>query len=369
MCVGSTDWRPPWSSTNGPMTWTISSLRIMSAESAHLSNSIYIRRLRFTDGTEVPIEPAAVVVVVGPNNAGKSQTLASISIALGLESGGRGYSPCRVEMVGEPSLKEALLNWATNRAPRISAHGREQILIGNTRAPSDQLEEWFEKHCGRRGQEMPIFGRGLAIKYDVGTRLGIMNPCGPTDNPRSADAPVTARLHHDPTAPRRLSEITSDAFGKGIVFDTHSGGKWTLRLGQLDPPESDEFGRQSNEYRRQVEQLPAVYEQGDGLRSFVGLAAAVLTGELYFAVVDEPEAFLHPPQAQRLGRTLVAEKPHHAQLFVSTHDPNLLRGIMDAAKEKSVSVIRVSRAGELRTRATLLDAEVTKQLWDTPLLR
>lgn len=209
-------------------------------------------------------------------------------------------------------------------------------------------------------------GPALALRYSVEERLKLMEPSPPYDNPLAAG--ITARLHEHDDAPGVLDALTRETFGEGIVFDAFSGGKYTLRLGESSPRATDRFGRVSNEQRKEVGALPAVHEQGDGMRSFVGLVAAILTAKAHVVVVDEPEAFLHPPQAAALGRALVSKKAAHTQLFVTTHDANLLRGILDSASG-DVTVVRLDRGGSQVTSATLLDSSFTRRLWESPLLR
>jgi hypothetical protein len=88
-------------------------------------------------------------------------------------------------------------------------------------------------------------------------------------------------------------------------------------------------------------------------------------------LVDEPEAFLHPPQARHLGRILVgygAEgHPAHKQLFLATHSGDVLRGALDS-ESKRVRVLRLRRSGDVNVTRELSNAEVAK-VWSDPLLR
>jgi len=46
--------------------------------------------------------------------------------------------------------------------------------------------------------------------------------------------------------------------------------------------------------------LPQVQEQGDDVKSFVGMLLAITATEYPLLLIDEPETFLHPPQAYLL---------------------------------------------------------------------
>ncbi|MGZ3471666.1 MAG: AAA family ATPase [Isosphaeraceae bacterium] len=55
-------------------------------------------------------------------------------------------------------------------------------------------------------------------------------------------------------------------------------------------------------------------EQGDGIRSFVGIVVALLILNRGLFLIDEPEAFLHPPQAYRIGAFIAEQSSLSRQL-------------------------------------------------------
>ena len=56
-----------------------------------------------------------------------------------------------------------------------------------------------------------------------------------------------------------------------------------------------------------MRQFQTLDEQGDGFRSYVGVVLSVLLSEGRTILLDEPEAFLHPMQARRLGAWLAEQ--------------------------------------------------------------
>jgi hypothetical protein len=46
-------------------------------------------------------------------------------------------------------------------------------------------------------------------------------------------------------------------------------------------------------------------------------------------VIDEPEAFLHPPQARLIGSSLVQDRRDNRQLFIATHSADILSGVLN----------------------------------------
>ena len=103
------------------------------------------------------------------------------------------------------------------------------------------------------------------------------------------------------------------------------------------------------------------------MRSFAGVLLYTFVGRESILLVDEPEAFLDPPQAKLLGRMLVADKPDTRQLFVATHSGDFLRGVLDAGS-LSVRVVRIQRKG-MKNHVRQLDNAKLKELWGDPLLR
>jgi hypothetical protein len=82
-------------------------------------------------------------------------------------------------------------------------------------------------------------------------------------------------------------------------------------------------------------------------------------------LVDEPEAFLHPPQARQLGSVL-AERTEARQSFIATHSADVLQGVLQA--ETQTTIVRITRSGNIN-HAAVLDHTAVDELWSDPLLR
>jgi len=84
-------------------------------------------------------------------------------------------------------------------------------------------------------------------------------------------------------------------------------------------------------------------------------------------LIDEPEAFLHPPQERLLGKMLAKNNKKERQLFISTHSAEFLQGLLDVDSE-NVTVVRISREKNIN-KINCLDSGNIKTLWGKPLLR
>lgn len=83
-------------------------------------------------------------------------------------------------------------------------------------------------------------------------------------------------------------------------------------------------------------------------------------------LIDEPEAFLHPPLARQLGE-LIGEFDENKQIFVSTHSVEILKGIL--SKNTDINVIRITQPESLKNSIDLVDKGVLQTIIQSPLLR
>jgi len=160
---------------------------------------------------------------------------------------------------------------------------------------------------------------------------------------------------------RNLREIVKEAFSIDIKLDYSSLRKILFRIGESfdDCPEDP---RKALSYFDGFERLDT---QGDGLRSFVATLLAILVGKRPVLLLDEPESFLHPPQAFRLGEVIADQAIGERQVVISTHSSEFLRGIL--SKRQDITIIRVDRV-ENTNRIRSLDSAQVARIANDPLL-
>ncbi len=120
-------------------------------------------------------------------------------------------------------------------------------------------------------------------------------------------------------------------------------------------------------YVRRIEELAPLDTQGDGMRSFAGVLLATSVGDPSVVLIDEPEAFLHPPHARVLGLALVQDRAAGRQIFVATHSGDVLRGVLEASG-RDMRVVRIRREADSNVVCVLENSRI-RELWDDPLLR
>ena len=149
-----------------------------------------------------------------------------------------------------------------------------------------------------------------------------------------------------------LSDDISDKFrhpfGKDLIPFRAGGNKFPLYVGDkpVIPCGKDEL---SKEFIDALLKSSILLErQGDGMRSFAAVmlhALAERTHSIKF--LDEPEAFLHPPQARLLGRYIAERKgATSSQLFIATHSTDVLEGLIEGGSDK-VRIVRLRREGNV----------------------
>lgn len=116
----------------------------------------------------------------------------------------------------------------------------------------------------------------------------------------------------------------------------------------------------------QVSRYPILDNQGDGLRSYVGMISALMSLSKPIILLDEPEAFLHPPQAMQLGMSIANLVKDSQQIFISTHSADFLRGLLSSTND--AVIVHLSRPTETLTKANVLDSDTLNTIIKDPLL-
>ncbi len=211
-------------------------------------------------------------------------------------------------------------------------------------------------------QLAPFFCRLL----NADERLRAANPAPSIAITQEALAHPIHYLQKDDTIEKRISEQFRKAFGDDLIVHRNAGSQVPLYIGTRPIPQGSD-DRVSASYLDELEKLPTLHSQGDGVRSFAGVLLNTSVGHESILLVDEPEAFLHPPQARLLGQMLVEDKQSDRQLFIATHSGDILKGVLNAGGN-NVRVVRLRREGGVNVMRQL-DNERISQLWNDPLLR
>lgn len=317
---------------------------------------VRVRTVRFSDGSEAIIPAEGMVLLVGPNNAGKSQVLRDLA-GLARESQYIGRAVLIAEY--DKSVDGDIQEWASKNVPQIEREGVNRFRVeGWGEVASQDIANLWNR------QNLDMLTSLFIFHADGTSRLSAGDSQQSLDFSTEIPAHPVQRAYLDSGIEGDIDRESRAAFGLGVTVDRYGGSVISLRLGER-PSFEHEDGRPADGYISALKALPRLEEQGDGVRSYLGLVLHLAAGNHQVLLIDEPEAFLHPPQARRLGSVL-ASRAQSQQAFIATHSTDVVQGTLEGGA--SVTIIRVTREGNVNRPAVLDDAAV-KKLWSDPLLR
>ena len=317
-----------------------------------------LRSLLTKAGVEVQL--GKLTVLVGANNVGKSRTLRDIQefVQKGATAPTTLLQSLRFHK--PPSFDEVLAPVEVLPSPN-SLDNRVVRGIG----PSLMGEERFEINMDyQRAQFEPsadlayLLG-GLAkfhLSYlDAASRLQVAQRSPSHNHYESAPSTLLQALFIKKSAAEdRLRETFRATFGMDIRLDYGGMQQLMLRV-------STQFADIPTDPREQAEVMrnyALLDQQGDGFRSFVGVVLSVLLSEGRIILLDEPEAFLHPMQARRLGKWLADQVAlGDSQVVVATHNASFLAGIL--AANQPVDIYRLNRNADITSYNLIAADDVT----------
>ena len=312
-----------------------------------------------TSGADiVPIELASVLVIIGPNGSGKSTALREI---LNVLQGGN--EPRRVvsEIVphrdGTPQEFE---DWLAGHYPVRSINGTPHVYTRGGAIPLSNARPIWDNGPLMSGAHL-----FLTHLLDTTTRLAVSTYTNSIDVWTSPPQTYIHVLQTNDELAKKVSNEVRAAFGFDLVIDWTAGAQVGFRVG-TEPARTVASDRVSQEYAENLRLLPQLDQEGDGVRSFVGSVLAAYCGSHPVLLIDEPEAFLHPPQARRLGSALAKSVGGGRQVIVATHSSDVVQGAVDGSS--SVAVLRLTRNAGLN-RASLLPSADLNALWSKPQMR
>ena len=319
----------------------------------------YISKITFNNGQEFEISKNDIVVFVGPNNAGKSQSLKDIYSLAGKKSPRTVITDIGISKY-QTSLT-SLLNSISN-GTNNGDHINYQVL-GN----SINLYDFSEKRF-REAKAYEGFRNLFVLNLDTKSRLSI---CDPPQN-INRNAPKTNPIHYAAFGRdyrKWLSDSFKKAFGIELTPNTQFGASIPLCMGapvKFTGDFGDEQDRQE-EYAAILETYKQVQEQGDGIKSFTGILLYLMLDYYCTYLIDEPESFLHPPQAKIMGEIIGETLKDDQQAFISTHSEDILKGLLETCPER-IKIVRITR-DEDTNYFSYINNDTFSAVWNDPLLR
>lgn len=318
----------------------------------------YVSRITFNNGRNLDVSSSDIVVFVGPNNVGKSQTLKDI-YQLCLNKNDNSIVVSDVDIKKDnSSIKPYLEKFSSISENGINKHYNGlgySIYYGvlNSWGSSEKLGEL----------------RNFLVGYL--TTLNRLTICEPAQNIRR-DEPYQSPIHYaafKEEYQKKLSDYFQRAFGSHIIPNQLFGSIIPLSMGEDIKITGNGLSGSSMvySYGDTLASYPQVQNQGDGIKSFVGIILYLMIDHYRTFLIDEPESFLHPPQAKIMGEIIGQSLSDHQQAFISTHSEDVVKGLLEVCPER-VKMIRITRT-ESMNDFSILGNDNFKKIWGDPLLR
>ena len=321
---------------------------------------VWINEIKFSDDTTLQFEKDDVVVFVGPNNAGKSAALKEMATLLNVKTDrGKVLKDISIEKEGDEIELLTLLGKSATK----NYHNNEVYYEGlDLHIWEYDAKNTFSDYSNGIGKLASLFANSLTTEQ----RLQAANPAKNIKLTTQAKQHPIHYLQENDTLEQRFSDYFRQAFGTDLIVHRNAGNEVPLYVGKTPETEPNE-DRVSVTYLRKLETLDLLHEQGDGMRSFVGVLLNAFISNHSLLFIDEPEAFLHPPQARLLGKMLAKDLPSERQLFLATHSEDFLKGLLDANINK-LKIIRIQRDGSINKINSLTSSDIDN-VWNDSLLR
>ena len=349
----------------------------------YIKPRVFATSVEFNSGQALELQHDDIVVFVGANNVGKSATLQQI-----------------VQRASHPRTRAQHPMQGSNYRTQVLPHEIVKKVVVENEGALDDYRKWVNerfdlvpRNPGSSGPPQYRCGEiSLSGEFYHGTRwenlapdkhgnipyinifwkqLNVMNRLNANSRPNQmgfeTPSNLVQKLYESLKEEKEFSKLFRETFGTDIVINRFGGGSIPIHVGDRpEPQEGEEYFSVS--FARRFRKLALLEHQGNGMKAFFGLLnRAVGDANRSALFIDEPEIFLHPPHARKLGRFLAEQTASNRQLFLATHNGAFIRGILDAASSR-VRIVRIGREGKFNP-IHQLDKDDIEKLWGDNVLK
>ncbi|HRB96502.1 MAG TPA: AAA family ATPase [Nitrosomonas sp.] len=299
--------------------------------------AIFFETITFSDNQTLTFDDDEIVVFVGPNNTGKSETLRQLQNWISKSLSQTIVTNTTTKKIGTSKDLQQYLESNALKTGDINnfAYGGIGYNIHHSHVP------YFDRPD--RSPVAPFFSARLATEI----RITASDPAGAIALYQQPPSHPIHLLLMDPTLGNEISDLFRRAFGKDLIVFRAGGSQFPLYVGTKPHREQHEDELHKSYVERLQSMAQPLQLQGDGMRSFATVLLYVLAADNHsIQFLDEPEAFLHPPQARLLGEYIAKNRRAKSQLFIATHSTDILDGLIAGGNSK-VRIIRMQRIGKI----------------------
>lgn len=312
---------------------------------------VSVSKLTFSGNDSFDIAESQTVILVGPNNSGKSQTLREI------------VDFCKEDKPSNNHVLNDLNLEKCSKGDFLNFLNTNAELIDRTYYYSDSQIRDVYIDAWDRGNLIGDLASVHIKNITASNRLSICQQQDSISNKQPKTKPQHLLYRHNYLMDK-INKLFMQAFGKELIINFKGGNKIPIHVSPIGFL-NDESDKLSDTYVEKLEKLPLLDKQGDGMKSYAGILFESIVNKRNITLIDEPEAFLHPPQMRKLGETLAREI--EGQLFVATHSSDILRGFLEGT-QGNVKILRINRVDD---KNVVMEAneKAIRELWEKPVLR
>lgn len=299
------------------------------------NSSVVIKEITFNDGNKWKFNKDDIVLLVGPNNVGKSRTLKDLREDL------NDTSKIKVlvkEVTYETTgFSEEQLRDYFERNYVKDSHGSYNVMI------EENAYHSFNDFNFTNILDEKQFYKALFSFLSTENRLGLTRPIKFNSIVDNQNLNIMRKLDIDSESISKLNQALDSGFQKSVeVHEDYLDGNMTKKYKIGESIEiCNVIKSNKRDNLNKLKQFEDLHNQGDGIRNAVAVLASIIVNEHSLFLIDEPETFLHPPQARVLGKNIV-RLSEGKQLFISTHNIDFIRGVLEEASSR-VKIIKIDR--------------------------
>jgi ABC-type cobalamin/Fe3+-siderophores transport system ATPase subunit len=322
-----------------------------------------------TPAAPIPITP--VTIFVGPNNSGKSKILAEIERFC--RTGEEAQNDLLLQRIRFQPLTQEQISGAVDAIRDDPRRNEMQqpghIFVQSSRGGRGQLD-LNQLTRGLETAQPGIFAswflRHFLLKLDGPNRVQLVDEQSAGD---LLARPATSLqvLFQDDDKRKQVRRVVHEAFGFYFVVDPTNLGRLRIRLSSRAPNSDLEERNIHQEGVAFHSQATPIDQTSDGVKAFIGIIVELIAGDPRVLLIDEPEAFLHPSLAMKLGYEVSrAAAQSEKRIFASTHSPQFVMGCIQSGVP--INIVRLTYRAGIAT-ARLLPSDELIELMRNPLLR
>ncbi|HEL0603806.1 TPA: ATP-binding protein, partial [Streptococcus equi subsp. zooepidemicus] len=295
--------------------------------------SVVIKEITFNNDNKIKFNKDDIILLVGANNVGKSRALKDLREDLNNTSKSKVIiKDVAYETTGFSGDK---LRDYFERNIAKSSYGGYNVWM------DDSNSHTFDERSFTNISDEKDYYKAMFSFLSTENRLGLTRPITFNLVVDNQSLNIVQKLEKDFDSITSLNQALDLGFQNSVeVYEDYVDGylikKYKIGESQAIADVIDSNSREKVNKLRSFEDL---HNQGDGIRTAVAILSSVIVSEHSLFLIDEPETFLHPPQAKILGKNMV-KLSTGKQLFISTHNIDFIRGVLEEDSSR-VKIIKI----------------------------